>query len=108
MKRLALVLGMIGLLAAVLPGCCNTNRCPDQGLFKGHAAKGCRDGICRGCGKFPALRGQLFCSHCCRWSQGVDETAAYNGPPSAAVAYPYYTVRGPRDFLNPGPPTIGP
>lgn len=29
------------------------------------------------------------------------------GPPTAAVAYPYYTTRGPRDFLNPNPPTIG-
>ena len=29
------------------------------------------------------------------------------GPPSAQVAYPYYTTRGPRDFLNPNPPSIG-
>lgn len=29
------------------------------------------------------------------------------GPASAAVAYPYYTVRGPRDFLLNNPPTIG-
>ncbi|MFT5522722.1 MAG: hypothetical protein ACI9HK_000666 [Pirellulaceae bacterium] len=29
------------------------------------------------------------------------------GPPSAAVAYPYYTVRGPRDFFINDPPTIG-
>jgi len=29
------------------------------------------------------------------------------GPPSAAVAYPYYTTRGPRDFLIDNPPTIG-
>jgi hypothetical protein len=29
------------------------------------------------------------------------------GPPSAAIAYPYYTTRGPRDFLEPNPPTIG-
>ena len=30
------------------------------------------------------------------------------GPPSGAVAYPYYTTRGPRDFLARRPPTIGP
>jgi hypothetical protein len=29
------------------------------------------------------------------------------GPPTAAVAYPYYTVRGPRDFFIDDPPTIG-
>jgi hypothetical protein len=30
-----------------------------------------------------------------------------SGVPSAAVAYPYYTTRGPRDFLVNNPPTIG-
>jgi hypothetical protein len=29
------------------------------------------------------------------------------GPPTAQVAYPYYTTRGPRDFLLDNPPTIG-
>jgi hypothetical protein len=30
-------------------------------------------------------------------------------PPSAAtVAYPYYTVRGPRDYFAKGTPSIGP
>ena len=29
------------------------------------------------------------------------------GPPSAQVAYPYYTIRGPRDFLMDNPPSIG-
>lgn len=29
------------------------------------------------------------------------------GPPVAQVAYPYYTTRGPRDFLMDNPPTIG-
>ena len=29
------------------------------------------------------------------------------GPPTAAVAYPYYTLRGPRDFLIDNPPSIG-
>lgn len=30
------------------------------------------------------------------------------GPPTGAVAYPYYTTRGPRDFLADDPPSIGP
>lgn len=30
------------------------------------------------------------------------------GPPAAAVAYPYYTLHGPRDFLARNPRSIGP
>jgi hypothetical protein len=30
------------------------------------------------------------------------------GPASPTYGYPYYTTRGPRDFLNPNPPSIGP
>ncbi len=30
------------------------------------------------------------------------------GPAAPTVTYPYYTTRGPRDFLNPNPPSIGP
>ena len=30
------------------------------------------------------------------------------GPPTGAVAYPYYTTRGPRDFLARNPASIGP
>ena len=29
------------------------------------------------------------------------------GPPTAQTAYPYYTIRGPRDFLVDNPPSIG-
>ena len=32
---------------------------------------------------------------------------ANGGPPSAATAYPYYSVRAPRDFLMDNPPSIG-
>ena len=39
---------------------------------------------------------------------GVGEEEAAGGPPSGATAYPYYTVRGPRDFLAKNPPSIGP
>lgn len=34
--------------------------------------------------------------------------AYMSGPPTAAVTYPYYTTRGPRDFLLDNPPSIGP
>jgi hypothetical protein len=29
------------------------------------------------------------------------------GPSAAQVAYPYYTLRGPRDFFLDNPPSIG-
>jgi hypothetical protein len=29
------------------------------------------------------------------------------GPPTGTVAYPYYTLHGPRDFLVDNPPSIG-
>jgi hypothetical protein len=31
-----------------------------------------------------------------------------DAPPSGTYAYPYYTLRAPRDFLLNNPPTIGP
>ena len=31
-----------------------------------------------------------------------------DGPATGAVTYPYYTVRGPRDFLQKSPTPIGP
>ena len=34
--------------------------------------------------------------------------AAPVSAPSGEVAYPYYTTRGPRDFLQTNPQTIGP
>jgi hypothetical protein len=48
--------------------------------------------------------------HCkgpCRCPRG-DEAAAPAGPATGAVTYPYYTTRGPRDFLAKNPPSIGP
>ena len=38
--------------------------------------------------------------------QGGQQAAA--GQATGAVAYPYYTTRGPRDFLAKNPPSIGP
>ena len=34
--------------------------------------------------------------------------AAEPGPATGAIAYPYYTTRGPRDFLAKNPQSIGP
>ena len=42
-------------------------------------------------------------------ARGGGGSEAFNpGPPTGAVTYPYYTVRGPRDFFVDDPPSIGP
>lgn len=38
----------------------------------------------------------------------ADRASKYAGPETAQVAYPYYTNRGPRDFLAKNPRSIGP
>jgi hypothetical protein len=53
------------------------------------------------------------CGHKCGCRLFGHRAAAQPQPevataPVGAVDYPYYTVRGPRDFLAKNPPTIGP
>ncbi len=38
----------------------------------------------------------------------TEGTGADPGPATGTVTYPYYTTRGPRDFLAKNPPSIGP
>ena len=90
------------------PGC--GDACGCYGGCGGHG--GCPQGCtCGGAGQ---------CKACCiaaNLARGVLDSgacmtdAAYNfnpGPPTGQVAYPYYTVRGPRDFFCNQPPSIGP
>ena len=60
----------------------------------------CGNGYC--CG----VCGQPAPSCCCNSGDHVYNFAP--GPPVAQTAYPYYTVRGPRDFLLDNPPPLGP
>ncbi len=76
---------------------------------------GCEDGSC---GQAGCQDGQAGCENCQgkaahprlealkRHMQG-DPQMMDAGPASAAITYPYYTTRGPRDFFEPNPPTIG-
>jgi hypothetical protein len=73
---------------------------------------------CQQCGHGPSWGCCGCCetySGCCCQPSGPGCCASgdqnYNfapGPPVAQTAYPYYTVRGPRDFLMANPPSIGP
>ena len=82
-------------------GCCGT-------CDGGCCVNGCSDCGGRGCGLCQRFTGQVasgFCPH------GGGYPESYNfapSPPGGQVAYPYYTVRGPRDFLRDNPPSIGP
>lgn len=52
---------------------------------------------------------QRFLSHSGTYcnAQPAGHAGGPGGPATAQVAYPYYTTRGPRDFLVDNPPTIG-
>ncbi len=48
------------------------------------------------------------CRNPCPRDPGCHARAYDPVPPSGAVTYPYYTTRGPRDFLAKAPRSIGP
>lgn len=59
-------------------------------------------------GRHGGIFGKLKAAHYANrgWRHQTPETGP-EGPPSATVGYPYYTLRGPRDFFADNPPTIG-
>lgn len=64
---------------------------------------------CRGCGK--ACGPFHRCAGLHHHRAQVEDMGYGGGPPIGQVTYPYYTNRGPRDFLiqtPPSPPSIGP
>ncbi len=68
------------------------------GCGKGYGLSGCNANSCVN----GAVNAVLDCAEC-------DNQYNFNqGPPTGQVAYPYYTVRGPRDFLDRNPKSIGP
>jgi hypothetical protein len=71
--------------------------CPTEGACPGE------DG-CRRCGLFGGLCGL----HRHRGDGNGENANAGGGPQGGAVAYPYYNLRGPRDFLVRNPQSIGP
>ena len=71
-------------------------------LHRNSACDTCDGAGCNGCGLLGGggLAGRLAGQHC--------DPGVVSGPPTAQVAYPYYTVRGPRDFLLSNPQPLGP
>lgn len=75
-------------------------------------------GACDGCaggGPCQRLAERIASGGCAGRGAGLCPTGTYpeqpgfaQGPPVGQTAYPYYTTRGPRDFLLDNPPHIGP
>ena len=81
---------------------------------KGLVGGGARGDGCSSCdvgkvGNFDeCVCGEVACKKGCRLVEPPCDVAAPAGPPVGAVTYPYYTTRGPRDFLTGNPRPIGP
>jgi hypothetical protein len=92
MRRLVLGLAFLGLISA-FTGC--QSAC--------HNCHGCRGGLLHhGGGRLAGGAAGAAGGHHYR-----PETEPAGGP-VGQYAYPYYTLRGPRDFLVDNPPSIGP
>jgi hypothetical protein len=133
MKRIA-TSWFVVLVFAALTGCAahrapGMNGCLDgNGDYAASTENGAPGEACRGCGRGECSDpsdgffhpGQPACSEgacqgrcpcqgrCAGRGAGAGDDAGPGGPPTGGVAYPYYTVRGPRDFLAKNPPSIGP
>ena len=102
-------------------GPCGLGGCGVGGMAMGRLAgilgcNACGGGGCNGCmaGPLGWQSGGLDYSHHLQTglmghnaAQSLNSRPFTPGPPTGQVAYPYYTVRGPRDFLLDQPPTIG-
>ncbi len=101
--------GLAGLLGGKLLGGCGSGNCgnaydpascrtPETLNLDGYGTRGGINGPLSG------LVGQHH-----RGPQShVGMPGPADGPPVAQVTYPYYTTRGPRDFFEANPPSIGP
>jgi hypothetical protein len=104
MKHTCLLLAALSLLA-VVTGCkCGAGSCAaaPENCSSCASPQGCNDPGCPPGGEsakgMPVLR-----------PRALDNAGRFTpGPPTGAVTYPYYTTRGPRDFLAQKPESIGP
>ena len=97
-------------------GCGNCDNCLQNGIscvLDCPGQNNCRSGYGYGYGCGPNGCGPGGCGPggCGPGGYGGCGDQNYNfnsGPPVGQTAYPYYTTRGPRDFLMCNPPSIGP
>ncbi|OHB82666.1 MAG: hypothetical protein A2V98_23685 [Planctomycetes bacterium RBG_16_64_12] len=115
MKRALFVLLAVTIVAG-LTGCVQDRCCPSRGrgmtgILPGSCAN-CPE-TCQSCDPCDP-RNPFAGSGIWDGSGPLDpagrggQQAFTPGPPTGAVTYPYYTVRGPRDFLARNPRPIGP
>ncbi|MBN2473201.1 MAG: hypothetical protein JXB62_01235 [Pirellulales bacterium] len=106
MKRAFFLLLAVTVVTA-LAGCCG---------HQGHRVTDCIQGSCANvpencqtCASDCDACGVAACQACGGHGCGLCRRAPFvPGPPTGAITYPYYTNRGPRDFLAVNPPSIGP
>jgi len=100
-------------------GQCENGRCeicqsgPGGACGPGGCQPGCEDCAAGHCKRHVGRYGGLAKHHLSPEERAALAASDYGatqpaGPPTGAVAYPYYTTRGPRDFLAKCPPPIGP
>jgi hypothetical protein len=96
-------------------GICHGTKCQEGVCPGGVCQSRCQGGHCGKCGHCRHLGryGGLARHHLSEAEKAALAESDYGatgpaGPPTGAVAYPYYTTRGPRDFLARCPPSVGP
>ena len=96
-------------------GICRGSKCHEGVCPGGVCQSRCQSGHCGKCGHCRHLGryGGLARHHLSAAEKAALAESDYGatgpaGPPTGAVAYPYYTTRGPRDFLARCPPPVGP
>lgn len=108
MKR-AIFLLLAAVAVGLLSGC--AHKCGGCGPLRGTCASSpencddCSPQLCHEC-RLPLPR--CCCHNASRRDGGEQASDGYGAPPSAAVTYPYYTTRGPRDYLARSPRPLGP
>jgi hypothetical protein len=109
MKRAFLTL-MAGMAVALLAGCSSERGHllgPHHGTCQSapETCAACGTCGCQNCGDPNGERDGPLARHC---AEHDAYRGAAPGPLTGSVAYPYYTTRGPRDFLARNPGSIGP
>jgi hypothetical protein len=106
----AVLVGLTGCITqrGPRPTACMGGSCaqaPENGQACNDPGENCRDPGRLHCCRLCAGHGCQLCRGTGRECEGE---AVNPGPPSGSITYPYYTTRGPRDFLAKSPTSIGP